>query len=477
MNYPAFVGASYRSQSYVADQEDTINRYIQIVEGQGATMKTALLPVPGFRSYAASTQSGCRGLFTDPASGRCFGVFSMAVMELTAGGVMTLRGTVASDANPVTFVSNAEDQFFFSSGGNGYCYTLSTNTVTAIAGLVATQVAFLDGYFVALDVPGNRIRISDLFDGLVWDPTQFLARSTNADPWTALISTPYYQLLLAGTQTGDMLANVGTFPFPFAPDKSGAFAEGCAATFSIVQAGKSTAWLSTNKNGGYQVMAAQGFNPQRISDHALERALSGYSRVDDAIGQTYEQDGHAFLLLTLPTANVTWCFDFATQLWHKRGTWIAEENRYIYSRAVFHCVFDGKHLMGDRSGATVYEMTDTVFTDVENRPLRWLRRAPALMDEHKRIIVNRIEILMDTGVGLSSGQGSDPVLMIRASRDFGQTWGAERQMKIGKIGEYWARPYATRFGAGRGWVFEVSGTDPVPMRIVGATLDVERLAA
>jgi hypothetical protein len=237
--------------------------------------------------------------------------------------------------------------------------------------------------------------------------------------------------------------------------------------------------LSTNGAGGYQVLAAQGFNPLRISDHGVELAIAGYSRKDDAIGQTYEEQGHAFLLLTFPTAGVTWCYDFSTKKWHKRGTWISEENRYIYSRPVFHCVaFGGTHLMGDREGNILYEMTSEVSTDVEDRVLRWVRRAPALYNEHKRVIVNRFELLMETGIGLSgTGQGSDPVVMVRASRDFGQTWGAERSLKIGKQGEFWRRVFATRFGAGRGWVFEASGTDPVPMRISGAELDIERLAA
>lgn len=478
MDYKAFVGPSYRSQSYVADQEECINRFVEAVEGPGAPFPTVLLPVPGFRSFATSPVSGCRGMYTD-ASGRCFAVFFSTLYEISVLGVMTARGTLATDANPVTFCTNGpDDQLFITSGDHGYCYTLATNVLTEVLTSGATQGGFLDGYFIAFDRTGNQIRISDLFDGLVWDPTQFLARSTGADPWMAMIVTPYYQVVLGGKLTGDILTNVGTFPFPFAPDKSAAFAEGVAATFSMQQAGKATTWVSTNGAGGYQVMAAIGYNPHRISNHAIERLLKQMTRVDDAIGQTYEEEGHAFVLLTFPSEETTLCFDFSTQAWHKRGTWISEENRYIYSRAVFHCVFNGMHLMGDRDGSIVYEMTDEVFTDVEDRPMRWLRRAPAFLNEHKRIIVNRIEFLMETGIGLSgTGQGSDPVMMIRASRDFGQTWGAERQLKLGKQGEYWRRVFATRFGAGRGWVFEASGTDPVPMRMSAALLDVERLAA
>lgn len=478
MEYPAFVGGSYKSQSYVADQEDLINRYIEVLESEGATRKTALFPTPGVQSFASATAVGCRGVFKDEETGRVFAVFFNTLFEFTAGAVVTSRGTVATDSNPVTFAANGAggDQLFITSGGRGYNYALPTNTLTQVIASDATMGGFLDGYFISFGA--NQIRISDLYDGTVWDPTQYLARSTGADPWRAMLVTPYYQIVLPGAITGDILGNVGTFPFPFAPDKSGSFAEGIAAPFSLQQTGKTTAWISTNSSGGYQVLASTGFNPQRISNHAMERAMAGYTTLSDAIGQTYEQEGHAFLLLTFPTAAVTWCYDFSTQLWHKRGTWISEENKYIYSRAVFHCFAFGKHLMGDREGTTLYEMTDTVSTDVDGRVLRWLRRAPAIQDEHKRIVVNRIEILMDTGIGLSgTGQGSDPLLMIRASRDFGQTFGAERQLKIGKQGEYWRRVYATRFGAGRGWVFEVSGSDPVPMRVSGAFLDVERLAA
>lgn len=478
MDYRAFVGASYRSQSYVADQERTINRFVEIVEGEGATRRTALYPTPGFRAFATALSSGCRGTFKDEDTGRVFAVFYTSLVEISSGGTVSVLGDVALDTNPVTFSTNGEDQLFVTAGDHGYCLTLSTNVLTEVLTEGATQGGFLDGYFIAFNRAGNRIRISDLFDGLVWDPTQFLARSTSSDPWRGFIVSPYYQMVLPGATTGDILGNVGTFPFPFAPDKSGAFAEGIAATFSLVQAGKITAWISTNQSGGYQVLAASGFNPVRISDHGVERAMARYARIDDAIGQAYEEQGHAFLLLTFPTAGVTWCYDFSTRMWHERGTWIAEENRYIYSRPVFHCFGHGKHLMGDRESNVLYEMTDEVSTDVEGRPLRWLRRAPAIFDEHKRIIVHRLEIIMETGIGLSgSAQGSDPVLMVSASRDFGQTWGAERQLKIGRQGEYWRRVYATRFGAGRAWVFEVSGTDPVPMRISGALLEAERLAA
>lgn len=478
MDYRAFVGGSYRSQSYVSDQERTVNRFLEVIESDGATRKTALYPVPGFRAFAAVMPAGCRGMFTEEQSGRVFAIFGTSFDELLADGTVVNRGEVALDGNQVTYCANGNDQVFVTAGDRGYCLTLSTNAFAEVLSSGATIGGFLDGYFIAFNLAGNEIRISDLFDGMVWDPTQYLQRSTSSDPWRSMVVTPYYQILMPGATSGDVLSNVGSFPFPFAPDKSGSFAEGIAATFSLQQTSKATTWIASNKNGGARVLAATGFNPVRISDHGMERAMAQMPRIDDAIGQTYEEQGHLFLLLTFPSAGQTWAYDFTTQVWHERGTWISEENRYSYSRPVFHCFGHGKHLMGDRESNVVYEMTDEVSTDVDGRPLRWLRRAPAIFNENKNIIVHRIELFMEMGIGSSdTGQGHDPVLMIRASRDFGQAFGAERQLRVGKQGERWRRVSATRFGKGRGWVFEASGSDPVPMRLSGASLEIERLAA
>ncbi len=102
---------------------------------------------------------------------------------------------------------------------------------------------------------------------------------------------------------------------------------------------------------------------------------------------------------------------------------------------------------------------------------RWLRRFMLPFNENQRVFLSRIEFLMQTGVGLSTGQGSDPVVMMRLSKDGGFTWGHETQMSMGKIGEYFHRVYANRLGQGRQWVCEISGTDPVPVYLLDCWVD------
>lgn len=479
MEFQTFVGGSYQSQSPISDQEDLINWYVERMESRGATSIASLYPTPGVEARITVGAVGGRAMFSNGHTAhvtgtveRCFGVVGDRLYEFFANNTATERGQVAIDANPATICTNGDggDQLFVTSGGRGYCYDLTTDTLTEIADLVATQGGSLYGYFVAFDKASSTIRISDLFDGLTWDPTQFAQRTIGSDPWQAMLVTPYGQICLPGTQTGEFWYNAGSFPFPFAPDPSGLFAQGVAATFSLSQAGNAATWVSSNVNGGYQVHAASGYLPVRISTHPVEKAIASYARVDDAIGQTYEQEGHAFYLLTFPTANVTWCYDFSTKQWHKRGTWISEDSDYQYWRPVFHCFAFGTHLMADRQTNVIYELDNTFALDVDERPIRRLRRSPAAVNQHLRQWFDRFELLLESGLGTQSGQGANPQVMLRLSNDGGQTWGNEIDCSAGRVGQYQQRVVFWRLGMARNRVFEITCTDPIPWRITAAYL-------
>jgi hypothetical protein len=70
-------------------------------------------------------------------------------------------------------------------------------------------------------------------------------------------------------------------------------------------------------------------------------------------------------------------------------------------------------------------------------------------------------------------QGDDPEAMLRWSDDGGHTWSNEHWSKMGAIGQYGRRVFWRRLGMTmklRDRVYEVSGTDPVKIAIVGAEL-------
>jgi hypothetical protein len=70
-------------------------------------------------------------------------------------------------------------------------------------------------------------------------------------------------------------------------------------------------------------------------------------------------------------------------------------------------------------------------------------------------------------------QGADPQVMLRFSDDGGHTWSNEHWSSMGKIGQYYRRVFWRRLGMTlklRDRVYEISGTDPVKIDIMGAEL-------
>lgn len=70
-------------------------------------------------------------------------------------------------------------------------------------------------------------------------------------------------------------------------------------------------------------------------------------------------------------------------------------------------------------------------------------------------------------------QGSDPKVMLRVSKDGGNTFLAERTAPIGKIGQYKNKCRFRNLGQGHDIVLEMSIADPVPFAAVGAYMNAE----
>jgi hypothetical protein len=76
--------------------------------------------------------------------------------------------------------------------------------------------------------------------------------------------------------------------------------------------------------------------------------------------------------------------------------------------------------------------------------------------------------------------GANPQLMLRWSDDGGHTWNGERTTSMGRTGQYGTRAIFRRLGMTlklRDRVYEVSGTDPVKVAIMGAELQISPTAS
>lgn len=468
MQFPGFIGPSYQSQSKNADDEKLVNFYVEYLESTGAKGRMALYPTPGFSPRITPSPAEGRTLFSQ--DGRCFAVIGFAFYEVFGDDTLILRGTVASDAHPATISSNGDggQQLFITSGGMSYCFDLATNTLTEIVGLTAHVGAYLDGFFLALDTTTSTLRQSNLYDGTTWPLVQSAQRTAGADRWVGM-AVIHREIWLFGSETSEVWYNAGTFPFTFAPRGDAFMEQGCGAAFSVAHVNESLIWFSRNVQGGGMALRAGGYTPQRISTHAVEFQWSQYSRTDDAEAFAYQDQGHTFYVLTFPTADATWAFDDATGLWLELGYWDTALARFRAWKPRSHALAFGRHLVVDRALGIISEMSIEHFTEADGAAIRRVRRAPHLSTELKRIsYAGGFQLDMQVGIGLTTGQGSDPQVMLRFSDDGGWTFGNEHWQKAGPIGKYTTRVFWTRLGAARDRVFEVAVSDPVPWRIVSA---------
>ena len=170
--------------------------------------------------------------------------------------------------------------------------------------------------------------------------------------------------------------------------------------------------------------------------------------------------------LTYVLRSSTWCYAFnvTTQRWHKRETHGESAYRWGFSQAVGTNIYRGA-----ADGTEIALIDDDAYTDCGDTIVSKL--SMALPGLRRGDPIGPLVLDIASGVGLISGQGSDPLVQIRFSHDAGNTWGNWHDLSLGAIGEYGYRPRLNRCGRMRSRpVFaELSISDPVNFSLVGAT--------
>lgn len=476
MRFPGFVGGSNTSQSLIADAERSVNVFVESTQSQSAKAPSILAPTPGFTMWTANPVAdvGSRGL--KAANGRLFECKGGSFYEYSSTGIPTKWGAVLQDSNPVQIAFNGVvgHQLGISAGGALYTFDLSTNTFAGPTfagpgtGITATMLNYADGYGLLFDGNTGIVYLSALNDFTTWDAGTFFQRSKFPDPWQTMFVDPSGLIWLIGTETFEVWYDTGQGTQPWAP-LSGLYGRvGIAAPFAFGISSAGIFWLARSAEGGANVVTTHGSVPQPVSTYAVSTAIASYlrtSRINDAECLPYHDAGHTFANFAFPSVGRTWSFDAEGKGWAERGLWNSLIGDYGLWAPRTHADAFGKHIVGDRTSGNLWVMDTAVSTDIDGTGIRRLRQTPGMTDEHKRVPVDNIELLMDTGV---AGQNLDPQATMQISVDGGRTWSNERRSGFGRIGEYRKRVYWNRLGAPADFVVRCVWSDAAPTRVVDA---------
>ena len=386
----------------------------------------------------------------------------------------------------------------------GLNFSVLPNNDGAFTG--ANSVDIVDNYFVYNNPGTQQWGSSDLLS-TISSSTSYAFKDGAPDKLVALI-VDHREVYLMGEASSEVWTDVGAVPFPFQRIPGTSTQQGIVAQFSLVRLGNSFAYVSRNSRGQGQIMQMEGYVPKRISTHAVEATLTN-QYISDAIGWTYQLEGHEIYVITFPTLNLTWAYDSTTDMWHK---WLYTANDGTYQRHRGNCsaVFQGLVMVGDYANGKIYSLDKQNYTD-NGQNIRRLRRAPHLVSDLQRQYFDELQIQFQPGVGTTglSQPNSDiyigtnyiiyptatfvigpnqsfilgtkaniginstttlPQAMLRWSNDGGSTWSREYWVSIGQLGKYRNRAIWRRLGTARDRIFEVAITDPVNAVIISANL-------
>ena len=256
--------------------------------------------------FEAVTNSGpVRGLLT--VTGRTFAVCGQDFDEILGNGTFVTRGTVSNDSLPVTMAATPQ-QLLLASAGTAYVFDLMANTLTAIPGATfagpVSQAATCDGFFILTIVNSKEFYVSAPLDATDWVTNGAAIVSVFADNIVSMLVRDR-EIWFWSDRDRTVYYDSGNI-FPFDVIAGTTIQAGSAAKSSPVRIDDHVLWLNADDNGTATVKMGSGYTPQRISNHALEFAMQGYARVDDAVGTTYQLQGHNFYALYFPTPSANW---------------------------------------------------------------------------------------------------------------------------------------------------------------------------
>ncbi len=364
MKYAGFVNGSNTLASTTADCERTVNWYKEIIDpGTGPEdAKAYLAPTPGIEPFIALAQGPVRALFAQ--DGRVFAVGGAGFFEMFASHTAIYWGVVANDSRPASIFSNgsAGHQIGIVSGGYGYTFDLLTNTLSQITDsefpLPCTMGAFVDGYMIALKGRSNEFSWSALDDFTDWDGLDFAQLSQSSD-FIQSITAVHGQLYILGSKTSVVWADTGQSS-AFEPIPGSLGMQGSIAPWSAAVLDNTLYWLGGNEQGSGVVYRMDGYSPKRVSTHAVEDKIQSYGRITDAIGYAFQQQGHAFYCLYIPSAPVQWWYDAATGDWLERMSWDSTALKEVPWVGRCHTFAFGQHFIGDRQSGAIYRMDPSI---------------------------------------------------------------------------------------------------------------------
>lgn len=451
----AFGTQSYRLTDRSLSSQRAVNCYLEPAPPKAKTF-AAVVPCFGIKQLSTIGTGPFRGGLV--VNDKIYVVSGVTLYAVNQAGVGTALGMIPGSR----LVSMAADEInvMVVADLKGYVYNGSTvQQITDPDFPGAEWVENFDGYYVVGEPASGEFAISANRDPSSWDGLDFASAEKYPDNLVRGIAQ-LGELILFGKESGEVWVDSGESDFPLTKSAAGIWEVGSMSRLGPAKA-DNTVFFPGHDGIVYRL---NGYTPQRVSTTAIEQAIQKATDKDFR-GLSWVESGHT--MYGLFSSDFAFVYDCSTQLWWERLSF-----RSASWRAAFVILAHKQLYVGDLTSNRFGLLTPDTFTEFGD-VLRLSCTAPPISQDNTRLTIPTIELVFEQGVGIPTGQGSDPQVMLRISRDGGRTFGSERWRGLGKMGEFRRRARWNRNGQARDWVPEYAISDPVRRTLVLATADVE----
>ena len=460
-------GASYQSRSKPLSSQQTKNWYQQ-ANSQGKD-EFVLMPFPGLK-LLGNAAGADRGLHR--MAEVLFQVKGTTLYSIDKLGVHTSKGTIpgisrcimADDGINLFIVSSDETKVYQFDGS-----TITEVTDPEITG--AKSVDFINNQF--LYTKDRFTTVSDVGNGASASGLNIIGAET--DPDDLVRDFVFDQTIWRmGVRSSEGWYNSGVGAPPIDRIEGQIFSIGLGAINSIAKNDEAFYWLGDDN----AIYRATGGTSQRISTDAISNFIEGLDKFDDAIGGTFTLQGQNFYWITFPSGNKTFAISesLGENGWFElsSGVGVGEQSAKYQGSSIISAY--GKNIVADVSNGNIYELDLNTFTnsgDVLHRTrVSNSINGDLLGAKGKRVQMSRLELIMETGVGVIDGQGDNPRIMIEASYDGGRTFSAGTWARVGRLGEFVLQVEWFSMRSFYDLIIRISTSDPVNYSIYSATIDL-----
>jgi len=353
---------------------------------------------------------------------------------------------------------------------NAFIFTLLPDTLVAISDVdfngPVSSVNYIDGFFLFTKQETQEIFISVLRNGLSYiatDNTDAEADPDNVVAASILNNEPQ----VFGTQTLQPFQNIPAgAAFPFQSVQGGIQQKGLDSKFAIARISdakgrESLVFLGSGEGETPSVWITEGGAPVKLSTTPIDNQIAMYSdtTISNCFTWSYKQSGAQFVGFHFPDEE-TFVYDFTSGEWATRESLDGLDAIIPYRVSSIMDAY-GVLLVGDLISTKIGILDREVFTEF-GETIRRRFVTPQLDNEGQPFNIDALELWGDEGIGLTTGQGSNPTVLMSFSTNGGRSFSNTMARSFGKIGEFTNRTIWNSLGrVSREICFKFEVSDPV----------------